>query len=438
LHRLFNRLRELGFAQSVTLSMPFEQGVPLYYFDIGSPFLWHRTDGSRPELSRYSRGFSEDYDTALARVVGECLERTSLAYFRLEDMVRGSARALRSHSKRTDFIEPRRLAVFSSAQIEERPERRFDDDSVFRWTPGISLLTGKSALVPSQLVYWNYPPEWGGAPEAVLRERSSHGAGGFYSLEGAILSGLLECVQRDGFFLYWLRSLAPPKIDVSEVERPETRALIEKASQAGLETVLFDITSELGIPTCLCALIRRDGQAPYASMGGSCRLDGERAIHDAFLEAASVHHVLVQRTELFRLSSDYRPFSSTNLHTHNRIAFWANPEHSAHLEFFLKGETTSVAKFCRGLEPGRDARASLAKVVSVLKRHGMDAFYVEARHEALEELGYASVRVITPDLLPLYYEERNAPLGHPRLRTAPLYDGMNLELDFNWWPHPFP
>ena len=425
-HRLFNRLKELGLAQSVTLSMPFERGVPLYYFDVGSPFLWHATDGARPEVSRYSRGFSEDYDVALARAVGECLERGALLYFRMEDMVRGSARSLRSHARR--IVEPRSVGVFSPGQIERMPERRFDDDSVFQWTECTSLLTGSRALVPAQLVHWNFPTAWGDVAEPVLRERSTHGAGGFYSVEGAVLSGLLECVQRDGFFLYWLRSLAPPRIDPGGVRWPATLGLIEKARDVGLETVLFDITSELGIPTCLCALIRTDGEAPYASMGGSCRLDGERAIHDAFLEAASVHHMLVQRTEPFRLPDDYEPFTDPSLHTPNRLAFWANPEHARHLAFFLEGRPTSVSEFCRGLAGGEEARESLALVVRVLKQHGVDAFYVEARHAGLDELGYASVRVIVPHLLPLYYEERNAPLGHPRLRHAAL----------NRWPHPFP
>jgi hypothetical protein len=165
-------------------------------------------------------------------------------------------------------------------------------------------------------------------------------------------------------------------------------------------------------------------------MGASSRLDGETAIHDAILEAASVHHIVAQGTERLRLPEDYEPFTDPSFHTLKRLAFWANPEHARHLAFFLEGRTESVHQFCRGLALPSDARASLAFVIEVLRRHGMDAWYVQARHEALDEVGYASARVIVPDLVPMYCEERNAPLGHPRLRTA----AGSLPP----WPHPFP
>jgi ribosomal protein S12 methylthiotransferase accessory factor len=435
-HRILNHLRRLGLAQTIQLSLPLEKGVPLYYFDIGSPFHAHRTDGARPELPRYSRGFSEDYDLALSKCVGECLERGPLLYFRMADMLRGSARGIRSRG--LSLVEPSAVSVFSAGQRERRPETRFDDDSVFRWTRCTSLVTGGEAWAPSQLIYWNYPIEWGDVPEPMLRECSTHGAGGFFSVEGALLSGALECVQRDGFFVHWLRRVVPPRIDVDTVTRPTTVALIEKARLVGLEPVFLDITTELGIPTCLCVLLRPDGEHPYASMGGSCRLDGETAIHDALLEAASVHHIIACDTSRLRLPNDYEPFTDPTLYTHKRLAFWANPEHAVHLAFFLEGRRVTVSQFGRGSVASSDPRRDLSAVTDVLRRHGMDAWYYQAQHPALTELGYASVRVIVPGLVPLYYEERNAPLGHPRLQTAPLYSRAMLAEPWNHWPHPFP
>jgi ribosomal protein S12 methylthiotransferase accessory factor len=426
-HRLVNRLVQHGLARTVNLSLPLERGLPLYYFDIGSPFLGHRTDGGRPQVTRYSRGFSDDYDHALSKVAGECLERGPLLYFKMADFVRGSARSLRSHGMR--ILEPKTLSVFSPSQIERRPELRFDDDSVFHWTRCTSLLTSEEAFVPAQLVYWNYPVGWGDVPEPVLREQNTHGAGGFYSLEGAILSGLLECLQRDGFFWHWLRRVAPARIATEGVSRPSTVRLLGLARDVGLEPLLFDITSELGIPTCLCALVRSDDEIPHVTMGASCRLDGETAIHDALLEAASVHHLIAQETERLRLPTGFVPFADPTFDTRRRLAFWANPEHAHHLAFFLGGPRATVRAFCRGLQPAADARASLALVLDVLRQRGIGAWYVEARHEALDELGYASARVIVPDLLPMYCEDRNAPLGHVRLQAGP---------EPPPWPHPFP
>jgi ribosomal protein S12 methylthiotransferase accessory factor len=434
--RVCNQLVRRGLARKVTLSLPLERGVPIYYFDIAAAFLGHETDGGRPQLSRYSRGFSADYDHALSKVVGECLERGPLLYFRMADMVRGSARALRASGQR--IVEPSSLGVFAPWQVERRPDLAWDEDTVFRWTPCRSLLTSEEALVPSQLVFWNYARAFGDEPEPLLREQNTHGAGGWFSLEGAILSGLLECVQRDGFFRHWLRRIAPPRIDPAGVTRPETVRLVALARDVGLETLFFDITSELGVPTCLCALVRRDEEIPHLSMGASCRLDGETAIHDALLEAASVHHILGQTTERHRLPEGYEPYTDPAYDTPGRLEFWANPEHARHVEAFLSGPTVTVDRFCRGSVPGKDARSSLEHVVGLLRRAGVDAWYFEAQHPALDDLGYASVRVVVPGFVPMYCEDRNAPLGLARLRRPE--DPASAPSRESWppWPHPFP
>ena len=429
-HGVVHHLARRGLARRLVLSLPLERGLPLYYFDFSSPFLAHQTDAGQPAAPRFSRGFSDDYDHALAKVVGECLERTTLLYFRMADLVRGSSRALRRAGMR--FLPPEQLSVFAPWQLERRPELRFDDDSIFGWVPCTSLLSSETMLVPAQLIYWTYPVSFGDAPEPLLRELNTNGAGGFYSIEGAILSGLLECIQRDGFFRHWLRRLPPSRIDPAGIGQERTKRLIAQGREAGLETLFFDITSELGVPTCLCVLVRRDGGPPHVSMGASCRIDGETALHDALLEAASVHHVMAQVPGSFRLPDDYEPFSDPTLSTMQRLAFWANPEHGKHLDAFLGGPVESVRAFCRGFSPPEDARSSLRLAVELLRRRGLDAYYFQVQHPVLDELGYATARVVVPGLAPMYCEERNAPLGLLSLGSSA---GPG---DWPPWPHPFP
>jgi ribosomal protein S12 methylthiotransferase accessory factor len=423
-HGVLHHLVRRGLARRLVLSMPLEKGLPLYYFDISSPFLGHETDGGQPIAPRFSRGFSDDYDHALSKLVGECLERTTLLYFRMAELVRASPRSLRRAGVR--FVAPERLGVFAPWQIERRPELRLGDDSVFGWVPCTSLLSSESVLVPAQLIYWTYPVTFGDVPEPLLREQNTNGAGGFYSIEGALLSGLLECIQRDGFFRHWLGRIAPPRIDAAGVRQDRTKRLVAKGREVGLETRFFDVSSELGVPTCLCVLVRHDDEHPHISMGASCRIDGETAMHDALLEAASVHHVLAQMPGRFRLSEDYAPFTDPTLSTVQRLAFWANPEHGKHLDSFLNGRVESVSDFCRALSPPKDARSSLRLVVDLLRRHGLDAYYFAVEHPALDELGYATARVVVPGLIPMYCEERNAPLG------------LAGPGDWPPWPHPFP
>ena len=426
-HRIMNALVRHGLARTLTLSHPHERGIPLYYFDIAAPPCWHATDGGQPERTRYGRGVSDDYDHALAKCVGECLERGSLLYYRMADMVRGSARSLRARG--LPFVEPRALSIFSPAQIERRPGLAVDDATVFQWVPCKSLVSSEEALVPAQVVHWNYPIHWGDVPEPMLREQNSHGAAAFYSLEGAILSGLLECLQRDGFFRHWLRGIAPARIPTSEVKRETTVRLLESARAVGLSPILLDITSELGVPTCLCVLARDDDdELPAVTMGASCRLDGETAIHDALLEAASVHHVVAMGSERVRAPADRDPLADASFDTDRRLAFWANPEHRRHLAWFLAGPTTSLTAFCRDSRAPEDPREALEQVTDVLRRRRIAAWFHAVQHAALDELGFATARVIVPDLLPMYCVDRNAPLGLARAQGATQPS----------WPHPFP
>jgi ribosomal protein S12 methylthiotransferase accessory factor len=424
--RVTHALVRHGLARTLTLSLPHERGIPLYYFDIDAAPCWHATDGGQPDRTRYARGVSDDYDHALAKCVGESLERGSLLYYRMADMIRGSARSLRTRGM--PFVEPRALSIFSRAQIERRPALAFDDDSIFQWVRCRSLVSSEDALVPAQLVHWNYPIGWGDVPEPILREQNSHGAAAFYSQDGAILSGLLECLQRDGFFRHWLRRIAPPRIATRDVTRPATVRLLESARDVGLEPMLVDITSELGVPTCLCVLARSDGESPAITMGASCRIDGETAIHDALLEAASVHHVLATNRERVRAANDRDPLVDASFDTDHRLAFWANPEHAHHLSWFLAGPTKSLSDFSRGWRATASPRAALDQIIDVLRQRRIAAWFYAAKHAALDELGFATARVIVPDLLPMYCVDRDVPLGMARAEEAAQPP----------WPHPFP
>jgi ribosomal protein S12 methylthiotransferase accessory factor len=335
------------------------------------------------------------------------------------------------------FVHPARLGVFAPWQIERRPELGFDDESLFGWVPCTSLHSSESVLVPAQLIYWTYPTAFGDVPEPQLRELNTNGAGGFYTIEGAILSGLLECVQRDGFFRHWLLRIPPPRIDAAGIKSERTKRLMAQGAEVGLETKFFDITSELGVPTCLCVLVRHGGEEPRISMGGCCRIDGEMAIYDALLEAASVHHVLAQMPTRFVLPDDYEPFTDPSISTIQRLLFWANPDNEKHLGGFLDGGLESVATFCRGLPAPTDSRDALRLVIEALRRHGLDAYYFQSTHPVLGELGYATARVVVPGLVPMYCEERGAPLGLPRLRASAA-EASSGPGEWPPWPHPFP
>lgn len=111
------------------------------------------------------------------------------------------------------------------------------------------------------------------------------------------------------------------------------------------------------------------------------------------------------------------------------------------IQFFLQGEQRSIEKSFLGVpEKGMNPARQLEYLKKVFRRkgEGYEIFYYEANHEALDTLGYFSVSVSVPAILPLYMDESKAPLGNLRLQEACRELGYKPAENMNPLPHPFP
>jgi len=259
-------------------------------------------------------------------------------------------------------------------------------------------------------------------------------------MTGAILSGLYELIQRDGFLIHWLNKLAPVKIDPATIPDESFQKLLAESARYNFKIHCLNVTSDFGIPVFAVVLEDLSGNSPKYSLGGGCYANPVKALYRAFEEAWSIYYWIRPYHKFKILDASYRPFVSP-LAQIDRLTFWANPAVAGHYQFFLSGKMIpfSELKFAFPSEfPSQ--QEELKEVVAKVERlgTGYEVYYYQAKHPLLTELGYYSVKVVVPQLFPLYLYEYNAPLGAERLKQVPPKIGFTAAEEINQWPHPFP
>ena len=163
-------------------------------------------------------GVSTDRYVAIAKALGEAVERYCSAIYELGDPPLARYRELSLKA-----VYPGAMAVYREDQFRQArfPWARFTEDSLVHWTQGVSLISGEQILVPAAAVYapFFYSQSPGTAP--ILQPISTGLACGS-SFEEAAISGLSEAVERDAFTITWQARLSRPRILIASLPKAAT------------------------------------------------------------------------------------------------------------------------------------------------------------------------------------------------------------------------
>ncbi len=391
------------------------------------------TDGN--EVTRFGFGSTTSPEETLSRAVGELLERYCLSVYRRKDLSALSYRDAVARRKRPlNILE---LNDFSPWQKENRPQLGRSSDRVVRWVLGKNIVTGASALLPAQLIYWNYRFD---ADEMILGEPNTNGGAGHFTRDEAIRSALLELIQRDGFLIYWLNQLPPKRIDTSTIIDPEIKTFLAYLRRYRLEYHFLNVTTDLGVPACVCVLVDHSAPGgPLIGIGGAAGFSLKELIMQSADEAISIIGGAIDH-EPYRLPKAYVPFKNSSVGRSERLSLWRGREMYERFEFFLQGPLQSFEGFMGDTTwhdtPAKQLSYILSRLASL--GEGYEPYVYEAEHPILQALGFHVVKVIVPRLVSLYLRERMAPLGALRLKETPKKLGYEAAESPNPWPHPFP
>ena len=107
----------------------------------------------------------------------------------------------------------------------------------------------------------------------------------------ALVHALCEVIERDAATLFDLRppALDERRIDLASIEDPDCQALLDRFAAAALAVAVWDMTSDVGVPTFRCHVMERDdgpGLLPLPAEGQGCHPDPVVALCRALTEAA--------------------------------------------------------------------------------------------------------------------------------------------------------
>lgn len=408
------------------------------HFD--EPKFWHFSATIKSKFSKndgrafntLSSGislFSEK--TALLKCLGEAIERyCNFVYLKRNVSFEGPFSKIKAKA-----IKPVRFTGYSRHQLQNKQFRQFivNNNSIFGWTSCNSLLDERKILIPCQLIYLSYHRR---KTEPILYPPISTGTAGGSCLSAAIVRGIHEVLERDAFMIYYLNKLPAPRIDLKIFRDRRIQKILQIAARYKLEIISLDITTDLPVPVVATAVIDNTGVGKAVSIGLKSDLNPAEAIIGSFCEALHTRDWIREEYEK-KFPANTTPVDPKK-HTElkRRGLLWYGSDTIQNLSFLLNSHKKS------GLRPMKRAYKSgehLKKLVSIFEKHSYEVFYKELTLARFREMGYFVVKVLIPEMQPLYLNERYPLLGGNRLYTVPEKLGYKAKTEnqLNKYPHPF-
>lgn len=428
------------------------------YVDQRTGVVWllhDRTSGgailSSAEVShrwgRGSGGYGRAPERRVSRTIAllEALERFSAAPGRLHPPNVGTYHDLADRA-----LDPRTLGLHPPQAYEEPGfgYEPFDPDRDYRWVWGWSFLRGEPILVPETLAYYgthSHEPD-----NRPFVYEISNGCALGSSLEEAVLYGMLEIAERDGFLLTWYARMPVPEIDPATLDGRDALHLAALRAETGYELRLFDITTEHGIPAVWVLATAAPGTGlPAAFCTAGAHLSGRRAVMGAVAELGDMLTSGIRygvtpeaRARAAAMAED----SSAVEEMEDHPLLFHDPRAAARLDFLTAG-TPSRAAGEIGAGTEEFASGDLGELMrAVVRRYtgsGLDVVVVDQTPDELRAMDLHAVKVLIPGTLPMTFGHRHRrTTGLPRLLEVPHRLGHTpqplTEDELNTEPHPFP
>jgi ribosomal protein S12 methylthiotransferase accessory factor len=389
--------------------------------------------GDEAKRSRVGVGKGETEDEAVKGAIGEAIERYCAWQPDYEAILEASYKELGSTA-----ISPPEFVMYSETQYENKeiPYRPFDKNRNIGWVRGRSLLEDDEVFLPASLAYLGH---FGQGGDEQLCLNTSNGLAAGSSVDAAVLSGLYELIERDGFLITWMNKLSVAEINFDALSGLPyyIRTFYERF---GIEIRVFNATTDIPVYVMMGFAIDRSGDGPTAVVGLGCSLDPVEALKKALLEVCQGR---VSETWRYRQRSPQERIRSfqdvKKLEDHG--ALFAETEMLGELAFLLETSRFQRLTDLANLSQG-DVTADLTTCVKMLREAGSRVAYVDLTTPDVKPFGFRVVRAIATGLQPIHFGYRQERLGGRRLydvaRALAYVSETRTVIDLNRCPHPLP
>lgn len=269
------------------------------------------------------------------------------------------------------------------------------------WVESTDLMNGQPTWVPFEMVHTNYTlprPSGTGCFPA-----SSNGLASGNSIAEAAVHAICEVIERDALSLWHQRgALAFDKtsIDPASVSCQRCVETLEKLDTAAMDVFIWDITSDISVPTYCSVIMDRDSQAQHIGVGSGTHLSRDVALLRALHEA-----VQVRTTYIAGVRDDITSEEYTREGMQAKMRFFGK----------LVRQSSFSGKFTQSESIDTDSPAGdLSTLLAKLKKAGISQ--VSCVDISKPEFNVPVVRIVIPGLEPPHDEESYMP-GERALRA---------------------
>lgn len=328
-------------------------------------------------------------------------------------------------------VPPSGWMLFSGRQYGEPqfPYRPFGPDTENRWYAGHDLETMEQVWLPGPMACFPYVRARG---EDRIWPATTTGLAFGGDGDEATRSALWEVIERDSVVLAWHWQLPVRRIDATT---GRCRELVEGAGLDDRYLVdAYDITSDLGIPTCMVFLRCDEGGSTVLAAGSACRGSLQAALDKAFLEAMQgIPYVRYLRKKLSGWALN--DFIDVRSFEHSAAFYSLFPDV---LKQYLSSRTGFLNEVGQTVVPAGTESPGLGHedTLLALRTHGYRAYGIDMTHDYLSRAGFAVRRVVVPGLYSIEGSYRFR-CGDPvRAEAAAARIGATPQA--NPFPHPLP
>ena len=378
-------------------------------------------------------GASTRREIALAKAVGEAVERYCPAFYDQEDFPLAPV-----ESAGFPCIPADEFALYAPEQYAEPafPYVPFGAHPV-RWTPMNDLTTGEVRHVPASMVFVPYIHDLERGEKPIAPQISTGLATHLVPAQAAV-SAICEIIERDAFTITWQAMLARPQIRIDTLSH-RNRDLVRRFERPGSSVTLLAKTMDHGVPAILAVLRNEDAESPALVFAAAAHLDPEEAVRKSLEELALTGWFARGiRAELsgFVPAPDWSNIVGLK---HHAYVYYDHTNAGLADFLFASRERIAFGEIENGStgDPERDLEILVEKVAALNHR----VLLADVTTDDVRQLGLCVLRAVIPGFHPLFMGHRVRALGGRRLWEVPQklgYKGITPATGDNPAPHPFP
>lgn len=371
-----------------------------------------------------------DATSARGSALGEAIERASASEVWPGHLSKGPWTKFQNSA-----VAPEAFDNFLAADRNrpDFPYTRLDFAQDVHWDWGTDLAQETPVRAPASRVYVPFvAPD----PEPAMDYPLLSGFAAGASRESALLSALLEVIERDTFMIAWANKLPLQPVDLASNHR--LTALTDVFEKIGIEVRVGVLQLDLGAPVAI-AIARSDQPGHPATVVSAASAmtpahASEKALSELTANWMNVHHTMATTA----LPPSDAPHLIRDETAHGLL--YAKPEMAAHLDYWWDSPAPRLT--CPEIGPEPTPGQSCLHLIQTMTRSGVRPIVVDLTTPALSEMGLFTVKCVAPGSYGMNFDALWPQLGGARMTEAPVRAGlrtMPLQLDqLNRTPHPFP